>query len=135
MDQPTTPRSATVRLDDLRALTALGLLRLPSTDAEARRTAHMRTVVAAASELDRALASQLRCMLVNSQGSHGAGDLARETDALYAALLRYTELVHDVGRDRERIMTGVTGEVMKVQDAPDARLTSGVRRPTLRRAV
>jgi len=135
MDQPTKHRNATVRLDDLRALTELGLLRLPSPAAEARRTAHMRTVVDAATALNHALASQIRCMLVNCQGSHGAGDLGRETEELYAALVRYAELVHDVGRDRERIMTGVTSEVMKVQDAPDARLTSGVRRPTLRRAV
>jgi hypothetical protein len=135
MDQPIKPRNATVRLDDLRALTELGLLRLPSADAEARRTAHMRTVVAAASELDRALASQIRCMLVNCQGSRGAGDLARETDALYAALLQYTELVHDVGRDRERIMTGAAPEVMKDQDASEPRIASSARRPALRRAV
>ena len=135
MDQPTNPRSAAVRLDDLRALTQLGLLRLPSADAEARRTAHMRTVVAAATALDHALASQIRCMLVNCQGSHGAGDLARETDALFAALVRYAELVHDVGRDRERIMSGVAPEVVKVQDASEARIASGARRPALRRAV
>ena len=135
MDQPTKPRNATVRLDDLRALTELGLLRLSSADAEARRTAHMRTVLAAASELDHALASQIRCMLVNCQGSRGTGDLGRETDALYAALMRYAELVHDVGRDRERIMTGNTPEVMKVQDASEARMASGTRRPALRRAV
>ena len=134
MDQPTKPRDATVRLDDLRALTELGLLRLPSTDAEARRTAHMRTVLAAASALEHALASQIRCMLVNCQGSHGAGDLARETDTLYAALLQYAELVHDVGRDRERIMTGATTDVMKVQDGSEPRMASGTRRPTLRRA-
>ena len=135
MDQPTKTRNATVRLDDLRALTELGLLRLPSADAECRRSAHMRTVVAAASDLDRALASQIRCMLVNCQGSRGAGDLAQETDALYAALQRYADLVHDVGRDRERIMAGVAPEVVKVQDASEARIASGARRPALRRAV
>ena len=97
MDQPTKHRNATVRLDDLRALTELGLLRLPSPAAESRRTTHMRTVVAAASDLDRALASQIRCMLVNCQGSHGAGDLPRETEELHAALMQYAELVHDVG--------------------------------------
>ena len=134
MDQPTKSRNATVRLEDLRALTELGLLRLPSAGAEARRTAHMRTVLAAATELDRALASQIRCMLVNCQGSRGNGDLARETDAFHAALLRYAELVHDVGRDRERIMSGPT-EVMKVQDGSDVRVTSSGRRPALRRAV
>ena len=134
MEQPTKSRNATVRLDDLRALTELGLLRLPSADAEARRTAHMRTVLAAATELDRALASQIRCMLVNCQGSRGTGDLVSETDAMFAALLRYTELVHDVGRDRERIMSGPT-EVVKVQGASDARGASSGRRAPLRRAV
>ena len=134
MDQPTKSRSATLRLEDLRALTELGLLRLPSADAESRRAAHMRTVLAAATELDRALSSQIRCMLVNCQGSRGTGDLVRETDALYAALLRYAELVHDVGRDRERIMSG-PAEVMKVQEGSDARIASGGRRPALRRAV
>ena len=134
MEQPTKTRNATVRLDDLRALTELGLLRLPSADAEGRRTAHMRTVLAAASELERALSSQIRCMLVNCQGSRGTGDLVRETDALYAALLHYAELVHDVGRDRERIMSGPT-EVMKVQEGSDARIASTGRRPALRRAV
>ena len=135
MEQPTKTRNVTVRLDDLRALTELGLLRLPSADAETRRTAHMRTVLAAASELEHAFAAQIRCMLVNCQGSRGAGDLARETDAFHAALLRYAELVHDVGRDRERIMTGAAPEVMKGQDASDPRIASGARRPALRRAV
>jgi hypothetical protein len=134
MEQPTKTRNATVRLDDLRALTELGLLRLPSADAEARRTAHMRTVLAAATDLDRALASQIRCMLVNCQGSRGNGDLAQETDAMFAALLRYTELVHDIGRDRERIVSG-PAEVLKVQEGSDARTASSARRPALRRAV
>jgi hypothetical protein len=134
MEQSTKSRNATVRLDDLRALTELGLLRLHSADAEARRTAHMRTVLAAATELDRALASQIRCMLVNCQGSRGNGDLAQETDAMFAALLRYTELVHDIGRDRERIVSG-PAEVLKVQEGSDARTASSARRPALRRAV
>ena len=134
MEQPTKTRNATVRLDDLRALTELGLLRLPSADAEARRTAHMRTVLAAATDLDRALASQIRCMLVNCQGSRGNGDLAQETDAMFAALLRYTELVHDIGRDRERIVSG-PAEVLKVQEGSDARTASSACRPALRRAV
>lgn len=134
MEQPTKTRNATVRLDDLRALTELGLLRLPSADAEARRTAHMRTVLAAATDLDRALASQIRCMLVNCQGSRGNGDLVQETDAMFAALLRYTELVHDIGRDRERIMSG-PAEVLKVQESSDARMASSGRRPALRKAV
>ena len=133
MDQPTKHRNATVRLDDLRALTELGLLRLPSPAAESRRTAHMRTVVAAATALNHALASQIRCMLVNCQGSHGAGDLGRETEELYAALVRYAELVHDVGRDRERIVTGVATEVVKSQEASEPRIPRG--KPALRRAV
>ena len=133
MEQPTKTRNATVRLDDLLALTEHGLLRLPSADAEARRTEHMRTVLAAASELDRALASQIRCMLVNCQGSRGNGDLAEETDAMFAALLRFTELVHDIGRDRERIMSG-PAEVLKVQESSDARMASSGRRPALRKA-
>jgi hypothetical protein len=134
MEQPTKSRNATVRLEDLRALTELGLLRLPSADAEARRTTHMRTVLAAATELDRALSSQIRCMLVNCQGSHGTGDLVHETDVVFAALLRYAELVHDVGRDRERILSG-PAEVMRVQEGSDARIASSGRRPALRRAV
>ena len=133
MDQPTKHRNATVRPDDLRALTELGLLRLPSPAAEARRTAHMRTVVDAATALNHALASQIRCMLVNCQGSHGAGDLGRETEELYAALVRYAELVHDVGRDRERIITGVATEVVKSQETSEPRIPRG--KPTLRRAV
>jgi hypothetical protein len=135
MDQSTKSRNATVRLDDLRALTELGLLRLPSPAAESRRAAHMRAVVTAATALNHALASQIRCMLVNCQGSHGAGDLARETDQFHAALMHYAELVHDVGRDRERIMTGVATEVVKAEDASDVRISPSVRRPALRRAV
>jgi hypothetical protein len=135
MDQSTKHRNATVRLDDLRALTELGLLRLPSPAAESRRAAHMRTVVAAASALNHALTSQIRCMLVNCQGSHGAGDLLRETEELYAALVQYAELVHDVGRDRERIVTGVATEVMKVQDASEPRIPRGTAKPALRKAV
>jgi hypothetical protein len=73
-------------------------------------------------------------MLVNCQGSRGNGDLAQETDAMFAALLRYTELVHDIGRDRERIVSG-PAEVLKVQEGSDARTASSARRPALRRAV
>ena len=133
MDQSTKHRTATVRVDDLRALTELGLLRLPSPAAESRRAAHMRTVVVAATALNHALASQIRCMLVNCQGSHGAGDLARETEELHAALMQYAELVHDVGRDRERILTGVATEVVRSQDASEQRIPRG--KPALRRAV
>jgi hypothetical protein len=43
--------------------------------------------------------------------------------------------VHDVGRDSERITTGVTTEVLKVQDGSEARVAAGARRPALRRAV
>ena len=101
--------------------------------AESRRAAHMRTVVAAATALNHALASQIRCMLVNCQGSHGAGDLARETEELHAALMQYAELVHDVGRDRERILTGVATEVVKSQETSEPRIPRG--KPALRRAV
>lgn len=125
----------TIRLDDLRVLTELGLLRLPSPDAESRRATSMRNVVAAATTLNQALASHARCMLVNCQGTHGAGDLATETEQLHAALARYAELIQGAVRDRE----GITGDIRttsrKGAGSTEARVGASGQRATFRRAV
>ena len=80
-------------LMELRALSEICTLRLPLREAEHRRVERVREALAAGSELARAVGSHTHCLLVNCQGSHGAGDPAREADALHAALARYSALV------------------------------------------
>lgn len=133
MELSTPTRDATIRLDDLRALAALGLLRLPAGEAEARRAARMRTMVDAASQLTRAVAAHTHCLLVNCQGSHGTGNLADETERLHAALAEYGELVRELGREGRHLLgspvaTDAVTEVRHRQPSPVAAVQ------TLRRA-
>jgi hypothetical protein len=82
-------------LEDLLSITRIGLLRLPTREAEAKRVRLMRSLVAAEAELNHALGAHARCFLVNCQGSHGTGNLALEAARLHTALTRYVRLVHE----------------------------------------
>jgi hypothetical protein len=94
----------TLRLSDLQALAQISTLRLPLREAESRRAARVRAVLAAGSDLSRQLAAHTHCLLVNCQGSHGTGDLERETAELHAAAARYVALVGELVRDYGRLL-------------------------------
>ena len=99
----------TISLEDLQAIAEIGVLRMPIKEAESKRAALVRTIVAAESELAHILASHTRCMLVNGQGTPGIGNLAQETERLHGALARYAELVRDVSSDRRRFVDSANG--------------------------
>jgi uncharacterized membrane protein YccC len=117
------------RLEDLRELAEIGLLRLPVQEAESRRAKRMQAVVASASELSRRLASHTHCMLVNCQGSHGVGNLVEESEQLHSALTQYAELVRSVVTDCRRAIDGF-GTIASVESGADPRGdTAPVNRP------
>jgi hypothetical protein len=101
--------------DDLDVLAEVAMMRLPLRAAESQRIEAMRVLLEAAAELSRALASHTHCALVNFRGSHGAGDLRAETDALSAALDRYARLVRETAAEYRRLVrdpSRVPGEPM-----------------------
>jgi hypothetical protein len=134
MELSRTPPDVTLSLEDLRVATQIGLLRLPTQDAEAKRVALMRALVAAEADLNRALSAHTRCFLVNCQGSHGTGNLAYETEQLHAALTRYGELVRETVRSQHMSDSALT-EVRKGAATRETRAVSGTPKVTLRRAV
>jgi hypothetical protein len=133
--EPGTPSETTIRLEDLRVITDLGLLRLPAGDAEARRATAMRALADAAVELTRALASHTRCFLVNCQGSHGAGNLADETEHFHLALAQYAALVRATVHERQQIDGSTVSAHRRGTSVREPRPVSGAAQMTLRRAV
>ena len=128
MELTSTPPEATISLEELQIVTQLGLLRLPTQEAETKRVTLMRALVAAEADLNRALSAHTRCFLVNCQGSHGTGNLAYETEQLHAALTRYAELVRATVRALHLVDGGVVTEGRKGA-------ASRTPKVTLRRAV
>jgi hypothetical protein len=135
MELRSTPPEVTVSLDDLRIITELGLLRLPTEEAETRRVTLMRTLVAAEADLNRALLSHTRCFLVNCQGSHGTGNLAHETEQLHAALERYVDLVQATVHALHLVDGGAVSGGRKGAATRETRAVSSAPKVTLRRAV
>lgn len=95
MHRSTAP-SATVTREDLMTLAQVAELRLPLRAAESRRLERMRALLAAGTELGRALGAYTHCGLVNCQGSHGVGSLCNEGEAFLAAFVRYTALMREI---------------------------------------
>jgi hypothetical protein len=91
--------SVTIAREDLDALAELASMRLPLRAPESRRVERMRTLLVASSELCRALSAHTHCALVNCQGSYGTGSLQEEGEALFTALSRYSELLHELVAD------------------------------------
>jgi hypothetical protein len=135
MELSRTPSDAAISLEDLRVAAQIGLLRLPTREAEAERVTLMRALVAAESDLGRALSAHTRCFLVNCQGSHGTGNLAYETEQLHAALSRYVELVQQTVRAQPQLGDGAVSEVRKGAVPRETRAVSSAPKVALRRAV
>ncbi len=135
MELSRTPPDATISLEDLRVATQLGLLRLPTQEAETRRVTLMRALVAAEADLNRALGIHSRCFLVNCQGSHGTGNLAYETEQLHAALARYATLIQETVYEHQHMDGSAATESRKDAASRDNRATPGTPKVILRRAV
>jgi hypothetical protein len=99
---PSLPTAVAIAHEDLAVLSVVAMLRYPVRTAEQHRLDRMRAVLEAASELSRRLESHTHCTLVNYRGSHGAGDLVAETEALSAALQRYGQLVAETALEYRR---------------------------------
>ncbi|MEO8333510.1 MAG: hypothetical protein ABI664_00960 [bacterium] len=80
---------------DLTAVATVVTARLPIRDGEARRLARMHQLLASAGELNRTLATHTHRVLVHCQGSHGVGDIATDTRALFEALADYAALIRE----------------------------------------
>ena len=135
MELTSTAPGATVGLEELQIVTQLGLLRLPTQEAETKRVTLMRALVAAEADLNRALSTHTRCFLVNCQGTHGTGNLAYETEQLHAALARYAELVQATVRALQLMDGCDVTEGRKGAALRDTRAVSRTSKVTLRRAV
>jgi len=90
----------TIHLEDLRRVEAAVTLRHDSRDDETRRAARMRRFAAAAAELGRTLSTYATHALVHSQGTAGATDFARDTDAVGTALMSFADQLFLVARDQ-----------------------------------
>jgi len=135
MELSRTPSDATVSLEDLRVAAQIGLLRLPTQEAEAKRLTLMRALVAAEADLNRALGTHARCFLVNCQGSHGTGNLAYETEQLHAALTRFLELVQETVRSPQHLGDSAVSEGRRGAATRETGPVSGTPKVALRRAV
>ncbi len=111
--------SVIVEHDDLQVVAEAMMLRLQLRSTEARRIARMRELLAAATELSRALSSHTHHALVHCQGSHGTWDLERDTAALFDALSAYGALVHDVALEYRPIARGSVDPMMELGGASD----------------
>jgi hypothetical protein len=128
MELASVPRDVTYSIEELRALAEICVSRLPIREAEAKRAARMRSVVAAAADLGRALGAHTHSMLVNCQGSHGNGNLARETEELHVALARYAEVVRGLAKDHRRLLDAQSA-------TSESRESAGAQNRERRRAV
>ncbi len=96
---PSTAPSASIARHDLETLAQVAMLRFPLRAAESHRVERMRTLLAAATELGRALNAYTHCGLVNCQGTHGVGSLGAEGEAFYTAFVQYADLMREVAAE------------------------------------
>lgn len=97
------PPSVVIRHEDLRIAAHAMLLRLPLRTPESRRIARVRELLDVSAELARLLAAQAHCGRVQSQGSHGTGDLIADTEAFYESLAVFGALVHEIATEYRRV--------------------------------
>ena len=89
--------------------------------AEGRRLAMVRELLATAAELNRTLATHTHRSLVHCQGSHGVGDIAADTVALFEALDAFATRLRDTA-DAYRTMASFRDDQMRLDSAGDPNL-------------
>src|SRR3954452_13511189 len=72
------------------------MVRFPLRAGETRRLTRIRELLAQAQELNRLLSTHTHRALVHCQGSHGIGDVAADSHALFDALAAYGVLIRDI---------------------------------------
>ena len=98
--------SVTISRDDLAVVADATDIRFPTRAAESRRVAHLRQMLAAASDLSRALSEHTRHSLIDCQGTHGTWDLARDVDDLYRALVVYSAAIQELAGEYRPVVRG-----------------------------
>ena len=99
-------KSVTISRDDLAVVADATDIRFPTRAAESRRIAHLRGMLAAASDLSRALSDHTRHSLIDCQGTHGTWDLARDVDDLYRALVAYSTSIEELAAEYRPVVRG-----------------------------
>lgn len=72
---------------------------------EARRLVRMRQLLASAAGLNRTLATHTHRALVHGQGSHGVGDIAEDSLAMFDALAGYATLIRETAEEYRWLAT------------------------------
>jgi len=117
------PATVCIAPDDLRVVAQALMLRLPLRAAESRRVSRMHELLDRSSELARAVVAQTHCGRVHCQGTHGAGDLVADTDALQVAFAAYASIVQAIAEEYRSIVDGVPLRLDRVADAGPAQLS------------
>jgi len=84
---------------DLRVASILISVRFDDPAAEQRRLAFVDELLRLTSDLGHALADHARHALSESRGSHSTWDIAAEAEHVYATMVRYEALLHEIGRE------------------------------------
>ena len=90
MNPSTQPDAIAIGLTDLGTLAKVAMLRLPLRAPETERCASVAALLDAEADLARALAAHVHSTRVNFCGTHGAGSLTDDTEALGLALRRFS---------------------------------------------
>jgi hypothetical protein len=92
-------KALTIDTEHLRTVAELITMRYPLRGPETRRVARLRSLLGAASEVNRSLSIFLEHALVHCHGTAGTSDLTADTVALDQALRAFSVEVESVARD------------------------------------
>lgn len=98
-DEPDDARTASISRDDLEIICEATAARLQLRVPEARRVERMHQLLAAAAALARTLSAHTQHSMVDCHGSHGTGDLAGDTDSLFAAFASYAADLREIAAE------------------------------------
>jgi hypothetical protein len=99
--RPNESDASAIHASDLALLAALAMRRGATPAAEGRRLERVRSLMAAASDVNRALSRFLKDALVHSQGTPGCSDLAEDTRAVASALESLSACCRHVAAENE----------------------------------
>ena len=105
---------------DLQVVAAVVVARMRSAESEELRLVRIRKLLAAASELSRALDVHTRYTLIDHRGTHGANDLPSATHSLFEALQGYAAEVRQLAEDYGQLVAPLEVSVQPVPAAPSA---------------
>ncbi len=96
--------SISISREDIAIVADATVIRFPLRAHESKRVAHLREMLATASDLCRTLSDHTQHSLVDCQGSHGTWDLTKDADAFYRALAAYADAVREVAAEYRSVV-------------------------------